>query len=274
MNDRHIRSLASGLRGVDAAIGGAAGLAGGLLGVGGGFLMVPLQVMWADTPPRRASGNSLAAIVPIAIVGALVYYFGQGTHQLNLTVALFVMVGGSVGAVVGSLLSARVPDRSLRMLVAVLLVVAALKELYDAFLGGSGTLEATTSLDFVPVQYLLLVLSGAVIGILSGLTGVGGGVLVVPLLVVGFGIGQRVAQGTSLLAILPTAAFGAIVHYRQGELDAGASGRMALAGVPAALIGSVLALALPQRILAGLFGLLLLVIAVRMWPTRPEAAES
>lgn len=252
----------------DVVIGGAAGLAGGLLGVGGGFLMVPLQVIWTRTPQRRAIGNSLAAIVPIAVVGACIYYFGSHAPQLNLEVALFVMAGSSAGAVAGSRLSRRVPERILKMLVAILLLLAAVKELHDGFLGG---LQSSSGASLGPGAYALIVLGGAVVGMVSGLTGVGGGVLLVPMLVLGFGIGQRVAQGTSLLAILPNAVIGAVIHHRQGEVDLGESGRMALGGVPGALAGAVLALWLPQRVLAGLFGLLLAGMAVRMWPRRDEA---
>ena len=255
----------------DLTIGGAAGLTGGLLGVGGGFLMVPLQVWWARTTHRRASGNSLAAIVPIGIVGACVYYFGGSAHQLDLRVAVFVMVGSSAGALVGAGWASRVPERILKMLLAALMVVAALSELRNAIIGGSTVVGAASAPGLGPVGYLLLLLSGAVIGTISGLTGVGGGVLLVPTLVFGFGIGQRVAQGTSLLAILPTAGVGAVVHQRHGELDPSAAGWMSLGGVPGALGGAVLALWLPQRVLAGLFALLLAAMAVRMWPSRNES---
>ena len=84
------------------AIGGLAGLGGGLIGVGGGFVMVPLQVLWTRTPQRRATGTSLAAVISISAVGAAVYYFGKGTPQLDLKVALFVMLGSSVGAILGA----------------------------------------------------------------------------------------------------------------------------------------------------------------------------
>jgi uncharacterized membrane protein YfcA len=248
-------------------IGGLAGLAGGLLGVGGGFLMVPLQVIWTRTPQRHASGNSLAAIIPIAIVGACIYYFGSRAPQLDLKVAIFVMAGSSAGAAVGSRLSPRVSERTLKMLVAALLVVAAAKEVHDAVLGG---LQSGGAVNLSPASYALIVLSGAVVGILSGLTGVGGGILLVPALVLGFGIGQRVAQGTSLLAIIPNAVIGAVIHHRQGDLEVGAAGRMSLGGVPGALVGAVLALWLPQRVLAGLFGLMLAAMAVRMWPRRDD----
>ena len=63
-------------RRIDAAIGVIGGLAGGLLGVGGGFVMVPLQVIWARRSQHRATGTSLAAILPIAIVAAATKYIG------------------------------------------------------------------------------------------------------------------------------------------------------------------------------------------------------
>jgi uncharacterized protein len=246
-------------------------LGGGLLGLGGGFVMVPLQVIWTHTSQRRATGTSLAAIVPIAIVGATVYYFGKGAPQLDLTVALFVMLGSSFGAIAGSVLARRLPERKLTMLVATILILASLKELYDGVFGGPATL-ASAAPNLGLTGYLLVSLGGVVIGILSGLSGIGGGTLMVPMLVIGFGIGQRVAQGTSLLAVLPTATFGALVHHRQGDVDVGAAGWMALAGAPLAVAGGALALWLPQRVLAGLFGIALAILAVRLWPAREEAS--
>jgi uncharacterized protein len=255
------------------AIGGLAGLGGGLLGVGGGFLIVPLQVLWTHTSQRRASGTSLAAIVPIAAVGAAVYYFGRSTPQLDLKVALFVILGSSVGAILGANLSRLVPERGLRMLVAVLLVLGAVKELHDGVFGSATTLSAGGPGDLGLGGYLLISLCGVGIGILSGLAGVGGGILLVPTLVFGFGIAQRIAQGTSLLATLPTAVVGAVIHHRNGNVDLGSAGRMSVTGVPGALLGGALALWLPQRVLAGLFGVVLAVLAVRLWPRGPQTSE-
>jgi uncharacterized membrane protein YfcA len=160
------------------------------------------------------------------------------------------------------------------MLVAALLVVSAVIELHDAILGGPAATQASAPANLSPGGYALVSLGGVVIGVLSGLSGVGGGVLLVPMLAAGFGIGQRMAQGTSLLAVLPTATFGALVHYRQRDVDLGAAGRMALAGAPLALVGGVLALWLPQRVLAGLFGLVIGILAVRQWPAGERAARA
>jgi uncharacterized protein len=258
---------------IEVTIGGLAGIGGGLVGVGGGFLMVPLQVLWAGTSQRVATGTSLAAIVPIATAGAVVYAFGRGTPQLDYRSALLMMLGSSVGAALGANLSRLASERGLRMLFAVLLVLAAGKEAHDAVAGSATTLSSGGPGDLGPVGYALITLCGVGIGTLSGLVGVGGGVLIVPTLVFAFGIGQRIAQGTSLLATLPTALFGALVHYRNGNVDLPSARQMALGGVPGVLVGAVLALWLPERVLAGMFGFLLAVLAVRLWPRRsvPEA---
>lgn len=257
-------------RRVDAAIGGLGGLAGGLLGVGGGFVMVPLQVMWAGRDQHRATGTSLAAILPIALVAAATYYFGSSTPQTDLKVAFFLAVGSGFGALVGALAARRISDRALKMIVAVLLVAVGLKEVFDAVVGTAPHLVGTTQSAFQATDYALIAAGGLVVGVVSGLTGVGGGILVVPLLALGFGIGQRVAQGTSLVAILPTAAIGALIHHRSGNVDLRAASWMAGAGVPAALVGSALALWLPQRALGGIFGIFLLFAATQIWPRRQE----
>ena len=228
---------------------------------------MPLQVMWAGSDQRRASGTSLAAILPIAVVGTAIYYFGKGQPQVNLPVAFFLVLGSAAGAFGGAHASRKVPESALKILVALLLAGVGLKELHDVVLGGSAIAGSATGVNSL-WHYAALIACGLVIGVLSGLTGVGGGVFIVPTLVLGFGLAQRVAQGTSLLAILPTAAVGALTHYRHGSVDVRAAGWIALAGVPTALVGSALALWLPVRVLAGLFGLFLIFAAVRTWPRR------
>jgi uncharacterized membrane protein YfcA len=250
----------------DAAIGGIGGLAGGLLGVGGGFVLVPLQVLWAHRDQHRAIGTSLTAILPIALVAAATYYFGSSTPQADLNVAFFLALGGVFGAVAGAVAARRISDRALKVIVAIVLLGAGLKELYDALVGTAHQLAGAAVPAFQPTDYALIAAGGLVIGVVSGLTGVGGGILIVPLLAIGFGVGQRVAQGTSLIAILPTAAMGALTHHRGGNVDLRAASWMATAGVPAALLGSALALWLPVRALGGIFGIFLLVAATRTWP--------
>jgi uncharacterized membrane protein YfcA len=260
-------------RRTDAAIGGLGGLAGGLLGVGGGFVMVPLQVMWSGSDQHRASATSLAAILPIAVVAAARYYFGPTTPQVDLAVAFYLAVGGTLGALIGALAARRISDTALKVIVAIVLVGVGVKEVYDAIVGTAPQLVGTALRVFEPRDFAIIAAGGLIVGIVSGLTGVGGGILVVPFLALGFGVGQRLAQGTSLLAILPTAAIGALTYYRSGDLDVRAAAWMGAAGVPAALVGASLALWLPQRALGGLFGVFLLFAAIRTWPRGQPTRE-
>jgi len=108
-------------------------------------------------------------------------------------------------------------------------------------------------------------LTGLMIGVLSGLIGIGGGVLLVPLLVIGFGFSQQVAQGTSLAALIPTSIVGVVTHQRQGNLDVRAGLVMGAFGMLAAVIGAVAAQHLHGKVLERLFGLLLLFAAYRLW---------
>jgi uncharacterized membrane protein YfcA len=102
---------------------------GGLLGVGGGFVMVPLQVLWARVPQRQANATSLVAIIPIAIAALPIYYFQNGTPQVDLRMALLLVIGSMVGVYLGARLLKRIPERPLSIAVAVLLLLAGGKEL-------------------------------------------------------------------------------------------------------------------------------------------------
>ena len=97
--------------------------------MGGGFILVPLQVLWTDTPQRHANANSLVAIIPIAIAALPIYYFRKGSPQIDFHAALFLVIGSVVGAYVGSALLSRIPDRELKIAVAVVLGVVGVKEL-------------------------------------------------------------------------------------------------------------------------------------------------
>lgn len=113
---------------------------------------------------------------------------------------------------------------------------------------------------------LLIVLAGLAIGALAGVIGVGGGIFMVPIMVLGFRLPQQLAQGTSLAAILPTSLAGGAGHAGQGNVLWRPALQMAAGGAVGAVAGSVLALRLPHELLARGFGLFLLVTAYRLWP--------
>jgi uncharacterized membrane protein YfcA len=105
-----------------AAIGLGAGVLSGLFGVGGGIIMVPAMVLAAGLPQQRASATSLAAIVPIAAVGALV--FGRA-ESVDLVAAGVLVIGSLAGVQLGTLVMARLDDDRLRIGFAIFMVVVA-----------------------------------------------------------------------------------------------------------------------------------------------------
>ena len=111
---------------------------------------------------------------------------------------------------------------------------------------------------------VLLALSlGVAAGVLSGLFGVGGGLLFVPALLA-LGLGQIEAQATSLLAILPTVAAGAWNQRRYGNLRPRLALALGVASLAGVAVGAAIAISLPESVLRRLFAVLLLAVAARL----------
>lgn len=112
---------------------------------------------------------------------------------------------------------------------------------------------------------LLLLLIGLAAGILSGLVGVGGGIIIVPALVFFLGYTQHQAQGTSLgLLLLPVGILAVINYYNKGFIDIKVVVIMSIAFVIGGWLGSKLSLSLPQQTIRKIFGIFLLYTAFKM----------
>jgi uncharacterized membrane protein YfcA len=113
------------------------------------------------------------------------------------------------------------------------------------------------------IQIILsLVLIGILAGILSGLVGVGGGVIMVPLLVLLLGFSQHQAQGTSLaVLVVPVTAVAVYNYYKEGFIDWRYAAIIAVFFVIGGYFGSKIAIGLDQRMLKKIFGVILLLIA-------------
>jgi uncharacterized protein len=111
---------------------------------------------------------------------------------------------------------------------------------------------------------LKLAVVGTAAGAFSGLLGVGGGSVMVPLLIIWLGYGEREATGTSLMAIVVIAALAVTLQAFYGNVD---PPNAALVGIPAiagAIAGTALQQRLPERAISLLFALLLVVIAIEL----------
>ena len=108
-----------------------------------------------------------------------------------------------------------------------------------------------------------VVAAGLVVGVMAALFGVGGGLLMVPFMVLFLDKGQHLAEGTSLLVIVPTAIVGVIAHSKRGFVDLPAAGRMALGGVAGAVVGARVALGISGEVLETVFGGFVIAIGIR-----------
>jgi len=120
---------------------------------------------------------------------------------------------------------------------------------------------------------LLGIAGGFAAGFLSGTIGIGGGLLFVPTMTVGFRLSQAVAQGTSLVAIIPTAIVGGITHLRRGNVLREPALLMGGGGVVGAVIGALVAVEVPGPVLARVWGAFLVFSAIRLGMQGFQAAS-
>lgn len=109
-----------------------------------------------------------------------------------------------------------------------------------------------------------VVATGVVVGVLSGMFGVGGGVIMVPFIVLFLDKGQHVAEGTSLLVVVPTAIAGVLTHKKAGFVDLRSAGVIAVTGIAGGYLGVRLALAIDPNSLQTAFGMFVILVALRL----------
>ena len=254
-------------------IGLAAGAGSGLLGVGGGLMMVPGMVLMLRVRQHRAVGTSLAVIFPTAIIAAICYHqqaLGRDKPGLDLWAILWLAVGGVAGARLGALLAHRLHARQLRRTFGVFVMLAAVGMIFRAFTSLPG--GNPNALD--PAHALLMVGVGVVVGIVSGLLGVGGGLVMVPALVLLLHYDQHLAQGTSLAVIIPVSVSASLVHMLVGNVIWSLAWPMALGAVLGTYWTANAVFGIPEQTLKLIFGLFLLCMGAGMAARRPRPAST
>ena len=253
--------------------GAAVGFAAALLGVGGGFIMVPVMY-WAisgtgiqdDVAILTAFGTSLLVIVPTVLSSTWRHHKNRAVVW---PVALTLGICGAIGALAGSTIAAYLPGSVLRTGFGVFVLIIAARMAIGVG-SESGAAE-------VPVpQKLRLVILGVTMGVIAGLTGLGGGALMVPALVILFRFPMIRAVATSSAAIIFTAPGGVIGYivngigvagrlpYSLGYVNLAVWLAMVLLSVPMAQLGARAAHALDGRRLRVLFVVLMIYVGLRM----------
>jgi len=255
------------------ATGAGAGFASGLLGVGGGFIMVPVMysvigVMgFPDIAMKVALGTSLLVILPTAMSGA---WRHNKKKAVRWKTALVLGLCGLGGGLAGSTLATHLPERALKAGFGGLVLAMAIWM-------GLGMMPELAKQRTEPKDNpRLLPALGFPIGMVSGLTGLGGGALIVPALVLALNFPMHLAIGTSVTAIILTSLggiIGYIIHgigvpgllpYSIGYINLPIWLCLAGMSVPLAQLGAKTAHALPAKQLRYIFIALMVYIGLRM----------
>jgi uncharacterized membrane protein YfcA len=222
--------------------------------VGGGILVVPILSGPFKLTQHQAHGTSLAAIGATALVSVVVY----GLHgNVAWGTAAIVALASLVAAPLGARLAARTSAKHLLRAFAVLMLVVAVRMWFTLPSAPSPAIAGGAARVAVDLAV------GVGVGLLSGLMGVGGGLIAVPAFTLLFGMNQQLAQGTSLAVILVAAPAGAIEHARHGNVVGRLVPWLAIGAAIGGPLASLVAQGLPQALLARLFSVFLLVNGVR-----------
>ena len=257
-------------------IGIVAGFASGLLGIGGGFLIVPLQyflLQYIGVEPDLAMlislGTSLAIIIPTSMSGAY-----RHTRKLDNILQPGIRLGifGIIGAIFGGYAASLLPYRVLEIIFAILLLFVAVNNLINVDRERNNAVFQLT----LPVAAVF----GVLVGFLSGLLGIGGGVFMISVLTMLLGFSMIEAIGISSVFISLTAIGGFLSYvvsgwgvstfpYSIGYVSIINLVVIALFSVPFASIGASLSHKISQKKLKIVFSILLFYMAFKMFGVLP-----
>jgi uncharacterized membrane protein YfcA len=246
------------------AIGLVVGVLVGLLGIGGGVVLVPAMVYLLGYDQHLAQGTSLFILLPPIGLGALREYWKN--DQVDLRAGIYCAIGFLLGGYVGGWLAVPMPSRHLRGIFGCFLIVSAifLSMKTQPSSDASGGAQPAAGADTRNHLRALGILAAAMFcGVASGMVGIGGGVLLVPVLGLLFGFSQHRAQGTSLVALIPPTGLLAFLAYAQAGYVNWETGFLLIPGVfLGGVVGGLAARRLNPRHMRQVFAALTFLLGV------------
>jgi len=236
------------------AIGAGAGVLSGIFGVGGGIVMTPAIDAFLPVTSIQAIATPLPVIFPTSITGAYTY---AKAGQVDRHAAWWMAPTGLVGSVLGALATQWIDPTLLLLVTAALLGWQSI-----GIIRGRAPVAGDAAAPMREISRPTFGVIGFAAGVVSGLLGIGGGLIMVPLLAGWCGMPLKRALGTSLLTIWALVIPGTIVHAWLGNIDWWVALFLAIGAVPGARVGAIVALAARERMLRTVVGGGMLVIAV------------
>ncbi len=257
-------------------VGFVGGAFGSMVGLGGGVFIIPALTLFLGVPIHAAISASLVAVVATSTAGSIAYV---RQHLTNYRVAVTLETALTAGALTGGFVGAMLDKQVLSGIFGGVMVAVSVYMVVNRG-GGSTRPDDGAALGLLGSAYYdrqrrehvryhvrrlpFGIFTGLVAGNVSGLLGVGGGFLTVPVMKLAMGMPMRAAVATSSLMLGVTACAGSIVYFAKGLVDPTVAVPVVLGVTAGALLGSRIALKVRSSILAVVLAAVLFALSVQM----------
>lgn len=240
-------------------VGFAAGVLGGLIGTGGCSVMLPVIHFWMGYPAAMAIGTTLFAVIFTATSGG---YGHLVRRNLDLKAVLWIGGAGILGVILGSWLFTflAVHSQLLGLILGIIFLWPAIRMIRE---GVTQQKMPQREGNVIPGPTWGWVVFGFVVGVVTGVAGLGGGYALVPGLIYLFGAPVYLTMGSSLATMIPLAVVGGGIKLFQGFVDVGAGLLLALGTIVGAQFGSAIIKRFKPATLKLIFGLYFLYVAAK-----------
>ncbi len=216
--------------------------------------MIPLMTWLGKLSQHKAHGTSLAGIIFTAIVGAGTYFLHGA---VDWKIAAILAASATLFARFGALYAHSLPENKLKKAFGLFLAVVSVLVVVKGLLPSAGHPPGFW------MNLLIFLSTGAATGFLAGMMGVGGGIVMIPPMVLLAGMSQHLAQGTSLLAMVPVSISGALTHYRLGNVQTNLVYGLVVGAGVGSYLGGTAANLLPEFYLKLIFSAVLIWLALK-----------
>lgn len=250
----------------------------GLTGIGGGVLVMPALIIILKIEPSVSVGTaSLYAL--LTKIYAVFEHFRLRT--INLTIAIFFLIGAIPANILTSLsINTYIKNNAgdiekikqfqgnLKSLIAYILLFSVIFLIIQLIKGQKTDClsnERQGSNEHSTIKKIAGIISGVIVGVLIGSTSVGGGVLIIPLLIIFFNLSTKQTVGTSILIAVILVLSTSIIYGRGGQIDYWTSIIMAVGSIPGVFWGSRLSVKTPEKILKIIVTSIIMFAAIMMF---------